>query len=199
MRQTVRIALTRPLRGRGLTLVELIIVLSIFGVIATAMFLTFLVSQNSYLTNDVYIHVQQQARRALDSMTTELRGAGGTVTAAGGQLTFQLALGYNLAAPCPPNALCWGAKDQNGANQSGWSIRYRLSGTQLVREILNGAVVQPGTRVLGNDISQLAFTYVGGATRIVTIQLQARQVSWQLPGGAIGTGTLSARVRLRNS
>lgn len=193
-------------RGRlwrkGLTLTELLVVATVSLVLAGALFLTFLASRNSYLSNEAYVQVQQQARRALDNMVTELRVAGGTITVVGNQLTFQLALGYNLGAPCPANDTCWGARDQAGANQGGWSVRYRLSGAQLVREVLDTGGPPPlvqATRVLANNVSQLSFTYVGGTTNTITMQLQAQQASPLQPGGTLGSGILSSSVRLRNS
>ena len=178
----------------------MLVTLMLFGVIAGALIVTFTMSQRAFISADAAVYVQQQARQALMQMTQELRQAGGVVVAAGNQLTIQLDLGYNLAGPCPANAVCWGARDQAGAAQSGWSIRYRLNGTQLVRELLNAAaVVQPGTRVLANDVSQSTFTYVA-ATRTITIQLQVRRASSQIAGGGINASPtpLVTTIRLRN-
>ena len=188
---------------RGFTLLELFITVGIFVGIIGAVLVSFLAGQRSYRSSEAFIQVQQEARRALDSMVKELREAGGTVTvgAPASQLQFQLALGYNLPSPCPVNTICWGAVDQAGTNQPGWFVRYRLSGTQLLRERLDAAgTVQPGVRVLGNDVSQLTFTYIGGNTQLVTMDLQVQQVSSQLPGGSMSTGTtpLRTQVRLRN-
>lgn len=188
---------------RGLTLVEVLLVLALLGVLAGALFAISLTGRQLYFSSETSVHVQQQARQAFDAMARELRQAqGSTLTVAGSQCTFQVALGYNLASPCPVNAVCWGANDQAGAVQSGWSVRYRLNGTQLLREVLNSQVppVVQSTRVLANDVTQLTFSYVGGGTNTVTIQLQVLQSSTQLPGGSLGTGAtpLTMRLRLRN-
>ena len=188
--------------GYGFTLVEMLVTLGIFGILGGVLFISSIVSHRSYVTGDAYVYIQQQARQALDAMHRELHEAGGTVTAAGNQLTFQTTLGYNLAAPCPANAICWGARDQAGANQSGWSVRYRLNGTQLIRELLNAAgAVQAGSRVMANDVSQLAFTYVGGTTRTITVQLQVQRTSAQLPGGSLTAAPtpLVTSIKLRNT
>lgn len=188
-------------RQAGFTLPELLIVLAILAIVAGAVYTSSLMGGKLYFSSETYVHVQQQARQALDNIVRELRQADGTIdTAVANQCTFQLALGYNLAAPCPTNAVCIGAQDQNGAAQSGWSLRYRLNGTQLIREILDNQVppqVQ-GSRVLANDVSQLSFTYVGAPTNTVTVQLQTQRTSQQLPGGSLGTTPLTTRVRLRN-
>jgi len=184
------------------TFPELLIVLAIMAIVAGAVYTSSLMGGKLYLSSETYVHVQQQARQALDTMVRELRQADGTITVAANQCTFQLALGYNLAAPCPANAVCIGAQDQNGVAQSGWSLRYRLNGTQLIREILDNQVppqVQ-GSRVLANDVSQLSFTYVGAPTNTVTVQLQVQRTSAQLPGGSLAAAPapLITRVQLRN-
>lgn len=185
----------------GLTLVEMLVVMGIFGVLLAVVSMSMVMSHRSYVSSEAYVTVQQEARRALDNMVKELREAGGTIAAVGAQLDFQVALGYNLAPPCPLNAVCWGARDQNGTVQFGWSLRYRVNGTQLVREIRDaGGVVQPGTRVLANYVSQLSFVYVGGTTRTLTVQLQVQRTSPQLGGGsmALGLNPLVVQIKLRN-
>ena len=189
-----------PGRPRGVTLIEMLFTLVLFGIIAGGLVMSFTMSHRAFTTADASVYVQQQARHAFTEMTQELHTAGGVVAAAGNQLAVQLDLGYNLAAPCPANAVCWGARDQAGAVQSGWSIRYRQNGTQLLREILNTAgVVQVGTRVLANDVTQATFTYTG-ATRTVAVQLQVRRASPNLPGGSIAAApnALMTTIRLRN-
>lgn len=203
-------------RARGFTLVEMLVVVAIFGGIMGALLISFLVGKSSYLSADAYIQVQQETRRAFDNMVKELREAGGTITPAdvtSTSLTFQVALGYNLAAPCPVNAVCWGAQDQNGANQPGWSIRYRVNGTQLVRELHNEIPpIDPpvATRVLANNANSglaadglpaTSWRYDSG-TKVVNMRLEVRQVSGQLPGGSMSTSPpapLRTQVRLRNT
>jgi prepilin-type N-terminal cleavage/methylation domain-containing protein len=189
-------------KRRGMTLFEMLVVTIVFGIIAAVVFLAASSSQTSYLSTETAVYVQQQARQALSDMERELRQAGGAIATAINQIDFQANLGYNQAAPCPPNAVCWGALDQLGANQSGWRVRYRLAGTQLVRELLDGAgAPQAGTRVLANDVTSIQFTYVGGTARIVTVQLQVQRLSPFLPGGglAVAPAPLVSRIKLRNS
>ncbi|MBI1992394.1 MAG: prepilin-type N-terminal cleavage/methylation domain-containing protein [Candidatus Omnitrophica bacterium] len=188
----------RPRVVCGMTLLEVLVTLLILSVIVGAVFTSRILTQRLYLTTEAYVHVQQEARSAFDTMVRELRQARASTLAAGAACTFQVALGYALPAPCPANGICWGARDEAGATQSGWKLRYQLAGAQLVRDILNAAdQPQPGRRVLANDVSLLSFSDVGGT---VTIQLQVRETSAQLPGGSMSTpGTLTTRVRLRNS
>ncbi|MBI2885279.1 MAG: hypothetical protein HYY15_03795 [Candidatus Omnitrophica bacterium] len=179
---------------------ELFIAVAIFSGIIGAVFVSFLIGQRSFRSSEAFIQVQQEARRALDNMVKELREAGGTITGPPTELRFQVALGYNLPPPCPVNDVCWGATDSSGTDQPNWSIRYRLTGAQLRREVLDTAGATRASSVLGNDVSQLTFAYIGGNTQLVTIDLQVQQVSSQLPGGSMSTGTtpLRTQVRLRN-
>jgi len=188
-------------KRRGMTLFEMLVVLLLFSIITGAVFLAASSSQTSYLSTETAVYVQQQARQALSEMARELRQGGGAIATAINQIDFQMNLGYNQAAPCPPNAVCWGARDQLGASQAGWRVQYRLAGAQLLRELLD-AVGNPqaGTRVLANDVTSLQFTYVGGTTRTVTVQLQVQRTSAFLPGGALAVAPtpLVSRVKLRN-
>ena len=188
-------------KRRGMTLFETLVVSIVFGIIAAVVCLAASSSQTSYLSTETAVYVQQQARQALSEMERELRQAGGAIATAINQIDFQVNLGYNQAAPCPSNAVCWGAPDQLGASQSGWRVRYRLAGTQLVRELLDGAgALQAGTRVLANDVTSIQFTYVGGTARIVTVQLQVQRFSPFLPGGGLAAAPvpLVSRIKLRN-
>jgi type II secretory pathway pseudopilin PulG len=194
----------------GFTLVELMFVMTILTVILGGLLTSFLIGRSSYMTSDAYIQVQQEARRALDIMGKELRAARSTVAVsgnpAGSQVNFQVALGYDLAtAGCTANAVCWGAQDLSNVNQPDWSIQYRLVGTQLVRELVNGALVVAGSqRVIANSINAAAagnqpiFAY-DPISKTVAIALDVRQVSNQLAGGSMSTSPLTTRVRLRNN
>ncbi|MBI4342168.1 MAG: hypothetical protein HY599_02235 [Candidatus Omnitrophica bacterium] len=185
---------------KGFSVLEMVVVTGLFLVIAAGLMITFLTGQTSYVTTDAYLQVQQEARRAFDNMVREVRAGGGTMTVAAGQLDFQMALGYNLAlAGCVVNQVCWGAKDQNNTDRPGWNLRYRVSGTQLLREIFNGATEQAGERVLANYVDAAATSFAWNAgDRIVTMTFQGRYQNAKLAGGAQTIGPLTARVRLRN-
>jgi prepilin-type N-terminal cleavage/methylation domain-containing protein len=187
---------------RGLSLIELLVVIGLVTVLAGAVFVTSLMGGRLYYSSETSVHIQQQVRQAFDNMVQELRQADGTIATAANQVTFQLALGYDLAAPCPNDAVCIGALDEDGVAQEDWSVRYRLNGAQLVREILDDTgALQPGTRVLANDVTSLSFTYTAGAVNTIVAQLQVQRNSQQLPGGSLSAATtpLVTRVKLRNS
>jgi prepilin-type N-terminal cleavage/methylation domain-containing protein len=190
--------MTRARTTRGFTIVELMVVLTILMVVTTALYGSLMIGRSSFLTGDAYVHVQEEARRALDVMGRELRSAQLLADPAGGSiLDFQVALGYNLAiAGCQPDQVCWGVVDQNGMQQPGWFVRYQLTGTQLQREIRSGGGVD-STRVLANDVQSTTFNV---ANEVVTLTVAVTQISNQLPGGSmpVAPGPLATRVALRN-
>ncbi len=190
----------------GFTFPEVVIVMMIFLIVGAGLLVALLSGRTSYLSSDAYIQVQYESRRAFDAMVRELRQAGNVAVNAG-QLDFQIALGYNLAAPCPANQVCWGAVDETGANQPNWSVRYRVAtsvnGTQLLREVYNvtpPAGTPQSSRVLSNSVNAATTSFVwDSVNRTVTITLENRYTNTALPGGAQTTGPLISTVRVRNS
>ncbi len=195
-------------RLNGFTLPEVLVVMVLVTVIAAAVFISFVVSRRAFLSADASIQVQQEARRALDALVTELRKAGnvdtdlttpGGNTPAGGatRLNVQLAKGYNVSG-CTLNAICWGNDTTNG----GW-VHYLQNGTQLVRCQSNASdtVITnfTGCRVVANGAQTFVVDYVN-STRTVTLHVAVQQTSPQLPGGTLSTGSapLMTQVRLRN-
>ena len=203
--------MTKP---RGLTLVEVLIVIALFSGILGALLVSLLVSRTSYVSADAYVQVQQEARRAFDHMVKELHHAGqvnnnnSIVDPPVQQLDFQVARGYDAAA-C--GGICWGSDD--AAFPTGW-IHYVLDtadaqNARLMRCVTaNRLDAMPadfaGCRVLANRVNPLlansSFTYDHG-NRVVTVRLQTSITSLQLPGGTMGTAPapLVTRVRLRNT
>ena len=183
-------------------MIELMLALVVFTIVSGLVLVSILTSNQTYATSQALVNVQQEARRALQFMARELRGAGGAVTGWGSsQFNFQLGLGYNLAGTVPgclPDAFCWGAIDANGTPNFNWSVRYMVNGTQLVREVLDTGGVVTGMRVLANNVSQITFTDVGGAANTVGLHLQVVQQGPLFPGGVkTSPGTLHMQVRLR--
>lgn len=203
-------------RPAGFTLLELLVTVTIFSGILGALLISFLVGRTSYLSADAYIEVQQEARRGLDAVTTELREAGDIETApdvASATLTFRTALGFDLSGgildECPDGQVCWGAIDPaTSAADCRLCVRYDIVDTQLQRQVLSGAVAcgdacgatVSSTRILANNVTgpNAPFLY-NDANGWVSIQLQVQKTSAQLPGSESGEASLSARVKLRNN
>ncbi len=62
--------------ARGMSLIELLIVLAMMGVVATAIFSLFLSTQRTASTSEEVMEVQQNLRIAMDLLTRDLRMAG---------------------------------------------------------------------------------------------------------------------------
>ncbi len=200
-----------PTRGveNGFTLLELFIGIVIFGVLLGALLVTFLVGSHSFLSGELVVQSQQEARRALGRLTKELRNAGKvnnaiTIAAPGVQrLDFQIARGYD-ATTC--GGICWGSDDT--ALPNGW-IHYVLDATnpQHVRFVrcvtANRLDSMPaafaGCQVLANEVdSALAntgFTY-DDPSRMIEIRIQISIVSPRLPQSF--TTPITTRIKLRN-
>lgn len=193
----------------GLTLLELIIVLAIFGGLLGALFVSFLAGRTSYTAMDAALQVQQESRRAFDAMVKELRGTTNidteltssnqdTPAQGASRLNFQIDRGYNVSG-CTPDAICWGNDTTNG----GW-VHYLRNGTQLLRCQSAGSdtVITDfsSCRVLANNVQTFTINYAN-ASRTVTLRLAAQVTSQQLPGGSVSTGAtpLQVQLRLRNT
>ena len=200
---------------RGFTLMEVLVTVVIFGVVLGVLLVSFLVSKNTYVSSDAYVRIQQEARRAFDSMVKELHQAGQVnnsvaIAAPGVQrLDFQIVRAYDAVACAATNGNCWGTDD--AALPNGW-LHYVLdtadaNNARFMRCVTaNRLDPMPGgfagCRVLANSLNpalaSTAFTYDHG-NRMVTVMLQPTIISSQLVGGSLTTANpLTTRVRLRN-
>ncbi len=187
----------------GFTITEVLIVVLLFMLLGGGVLLSFLAQRTAYLTADAALQVQQEARRAFDSMIQELRESKVTSATVGQpmpEVDFQVALSYNLPVPCPPSGVCWGARDQNGANQVGWKLHYRVDRdkAQLVREVCDAGDVVQSTSVLANYINPDTTQFILNLDRSVTINFESRYVNPAVAGGMQTTGVLTSRVNPRN-
>lgn len=142
----------RPLKG--FSLVELLTVIIIFALLLVAIFAVLAAGRRSWQIGSAQIQVQQEARRAMDSMIQELRGASAIdpstfvngvsndvirFTAGGQNLEFSLnVLGFNAG--------------------------------QLIRT--EGAT----TTVLANNIQNIQFNLSGGNVVYITLTTQGTSI-----------------------
>ena len=194
---------------RAFTLIEIMVVMAIFIAILSVLAISFLMSRVSYATMDTTLYVQQEGRRALDTMAAELRLAGNvnnnvSIAAPGGQqLDFQLDQGYD---PTVCGGVCWGS----GNPLLPW-VHYVLDTVTTapngrLRRCLTANRLDPmpanfaGCGVIANNVSpntvMTAFTY-DHPTRAVIATLQIVVTSRQVAGGRLDTGALPLRVQIR--
>ncbi|MBI4341105.1 MAG: prepilin-type N-terminal cleavage/methylation domain-containing protein [Candidatus Omnitrophica bacterium] len=202
----------------GFTLPELLVVGVIMAVVLGAMLVTFMSGQTSYLAMDASIQIQEEARRAFDTMVREIRGGGSAAprTVSGKPaLDFRVALDYNLlgVAGCPADAVCWGAYDGSGVAHKDYWVEYRVETlgngrAQLVREVLIGdsgsspvgPLTPPVTRVLSTLVDDTVTNAFDVSADVVTITLPFKSPRNALvPGSTSGQATtLASKVKLRN-
>ncbi|HEV8395832.1 MAG TPA: type II secretion system protein [Vicinamibacterales bacterium] len=175
---------------RGFTLAELLIVVAILGFMMGALFTLQRQGQLAYLIGSARVEVQQNARLALDMMTTQLRSAQGITTAAG----------------CNAGCTSITFNDQNSN-----AVTYRLTGTDLECSTTAPAAVAvcsaAFSTVIGG-VSALAITTYDGTNqptataadiRAVKISITTqteKTVASNSPGNQ--HSQVEARVRLRN-
>ena len=210
------------MKARGFTLIEVLVTLGIAGTLGAALVVSLLIGRNTYLSSSASIDVQQEARRAFQTMVNELR-EGGQLTSNTNtvpdvdftdarRLNFKIARSYDTVT-C--GGICWGSDTANDE----W-IHYYVGGTggvQLLRCRTTSAegaganlagsntctgsqrVMANNVRLVSTDANPPVFkvTYAN-ASRSVTLSLEIEQLSSQLPGGRMTSGELKTAVKLRN-
>lgn len=73
--------INRLLDVRGMSLLEVMLALVITGVITTALFKTYIVQHENYMTQDDITTIQQSARAAIDELSKHVRMAGNDIPA----------------------------------------------------------------------------------------------------------------------
>lgn len=172
----------------GFTLVEIMIVFAIFSIIGAAIFATLTMGRKSWHTGDVQVEMQQEVRKAMNSMVKELRQSGPAVIvgvpadgAPYSAITFQIPEDTDNDGD---------VIDGSGNIEWGSQITYSLgglNGEQLLR-------IQSGDRVLANNIQSLQFTRSGFGEEITITLIAEKDTVFQ----RILTAALTSQVTLRN-
>jgi prepilin-type N-terminal cleavage/methylation domain-containing protein len=124
----------------GLTLIELMVVVSILALVTLGLVTLFSGGVHSYISGDAQLEAQRNARQAMDRMARELRH-GRKVT------SFD---------PNSPNSITVQIPTIDGT--AGYSVAYSWSGTEhdpVVRTVTGGS--NPGSNPLINDVLNLEF------------------------------------------
>ena len=185
----------------GFSIVELLVAMAIFSLIAAAVMSTLLTAQHSWSTGSGQAMVTSQLRRALDRMSRELVESGSSQLQqipADGLWYQRMSFRVPEDRSVPPDG---SVLDVNGqiAEWSDW-ITYRSGLAQgrtpsLLREVgpVGGAPVS--SEVLANYISSLLFRRQNATPDVVEISLTAFAITG---AGQYMPRTMSTRVKLRN-
>lgn len=171
---------------RGFSLAELLVACAIMGVILAGVFILQWQGQQAYLAGAARVEVQQNARLALDMITTEIRLAQ-SVTAVGSTCNDTTSGTTDITVST------W-----DGASSSWASVRYRLNGTVLERSdapLIGG--VQSLT-IVCYDVNDGA-TATAANVRSVTVSLTTQDEQTSTAAGPSNQhATVQSRARLRN-
>jgi prepilin-type N-terminal cleavage/methylation domain-containing protein len=211
--------------ARGMTLVELMVVLLVFSLVSAAVFSLLFTSLKAYWKGDLATQVQQGGRLGLDRLTRDVRQARRLLASTG-------AGGFTFATSCSPNpqisfvlphlksvSLADGstiyATDPNPTTGAipydGWYVSYYLSAAQgsttpdatgpyLERTVYDLTAQSLTTQSIASNVTALAFSSGGAcptaSTREVTITLTASQTA--TGQNVSSTDVVKSDVALRN-
>jgi prepilin-type N-terminal cleavage/methylation domain-containing protein len=179
----------RPARRTGFTLVELLLAMTLTGVLGVAAVRLFVAQHQAFVRQGEGIRRTQNARAGFDLMTREMRNAGYDPrgTAAAGVTTWSA------------ETFGWTADlDADGtADGEGERVEYRLAGEGTLARREDGVDVP-----VAEHVTELRFTYfadVDGtpAASADEIELVAVRLVYDTPHGE-ASATLETQVALRN-
>lgn len=170
---------------KGLTLIELLLVVLLFSITMAAIFSVLATGRNSWNAGESQINVQQAARNGLDSMVKELRQAGvSTISGVPANATNYSSITFQIPTAIGLAGITWST-----------SIQYSLGGlnnSQLLR-------TQSGSqRVLANNISALSFNRSASNPNVINISITAQKNTFPGFTARQSTITLGSQVRVRN-
>jgi len=139
----------RSLNQQGFTLVEMLVGVMIFVVIATLLYGVVKTGTTVYFTDGIRLDLQQQARNAMDRIVREARESNASSI---------------VAVDATSDKLIFSTPDES-------NIAYYRSGTTLVREYPSGVFL-----TLASDIGYLKFVKSGAE---LTISLKAQRTAYQ--------------------
>lgn len=180
----------------GFSLADLMVGLTLVGLLAAAVFGVYQVSQNSYLFGTSRAEVQDNARVVLNRMATEIREAGYDPTFSG---NFPILT--NLASE---DMTFTADLDGDGVLDANETVRYYRNAADNTLHRSAGGVDQP----LIGGAQALTLTYLDSGNnvtatvanvRTMSIQLAVQPVAAQSLASFSPPATFTTQVRLRNA
>jgi len=169
----------------GFSLIELLVVLSVFTFVVGGLFTVFNQAQVRYAFEQDVTEAQQSARNAVDMMGREIRLAGFPKTS-----YYDTALGYTVDS----NTIAKGFTTSNATdmvfegdiNEDGIVevVEYNLSGSTLQRSAVakpgGGVAATPSFKTLSENVRSLSFTYYDAAGNTTTVPANVTRVQVNL-------------------
>jgi prepilin-type N-terminal cleavage/methylation domain-containing protein len=194
---TARLRRSFAARQNGFTLVELLVAMVLVGVVATAVYASFISGVEASSSRDSQARAQNDARMAMEEFTRDVRQA----------VSPDGIVAPVAAAPTSTSIELWVDNNRSltATAAAPKRVRYRLSGTNFVRQVLTGTVwsaeeilapaVANGSTALFTavDVNGAATTIPGA---VATISL--RLILGDRAGRASTTTELQADATLRN-
>lgn len=172
-------------KTKGLTLIEIIIVVALFSILLAAVFTALATARTSWKSGGSQLSVQQEARRGLGSMVRELRQARlSTIAGVPANGTAYASITFQIPQTISESSTTWST-----------NIQYSLGGlnsSQLIR-------TQDGNqRVLANNISGLSFSRAASKPETMNISITSQKNTF--PGFSIikSNITFNSEVTVRN-
>lgn len=181
---------------KGYTLVEILVVVVLFGLLFAAVFEILSTNRIAWDTSSTTQNLENQARFGLNNMARELYNTNSGRIAIEAQpepgaesnqrVTFQVPVGYDANGN-----LRWGAE----GTESDF-IRYSINGNQLLRQVLDddGSTIL-NSRVLANDVRNVQGLQFSLTNNLLTITLTTQRIS---PGKRNLAQTMTSEVAFRN-
>jgi prepilin-type N-terminal cleavage/methylation domain-containing protein len=191
--------LRRPLAARqeGFTLVEMLVAMVLVGVVATAVYASFMSGVEASSSRDLQARSQNSARGAIDEFTRDVRQA----------VSPDGIVAPVAAAPAATSIELWVDNNRSltATTAAPQRVRYRLSGTNFVRQVLTGTtwsvedvlatgVVNGATPLFTAVDINGAATVIPGAVATISLRL----ILGDRSGRATTTTELQADATLRN-
>jgi type II secretory pathway component PulJ len=178
--------------GRGFTLTEALIAMSLFAFILITVLMIYDSNQKTYVRGEATMDVQQNIRVALGQIVYDVRLAGyDPSNAIGNQPTYKNPLQPVGTALSTAELRLIADADEDGTTDC---VAYRLSSGQILRRVTSwtsGVCTWTAAESpVAENITALTFTYfTGPGTTETTVPADARRVRVVITGGSASQGT----------
>lgn len=169
--------------AQGFSLVEVIVTVVLFSVIAGACFAIFLSGSDSWQVNSVKLELQQELRKAADWMRQDLWEAGvSTITNVPADGNWYPTITFRVSNGVSSGNILWSAN----------TIQFLLGGTNS-NQLQRQSAAQ--TKIIAQDIQTLQFRRQAATPSILEVSLAAQKRTTK---GALLTQNTTFKITLRN-